>query len=483
MSQPKPRAMGADRRLITTNFLVVAATNGLGVGVSLVTAVYIRRVLGPSAIGQISWCLAVLGYFAILVNPGLTTIGQRDLSREQSRGNELLALLLTLQSGLAVLVYGIVAMIAALGSLGATTSILLLIQGVSLIVSAWNTGWVIQANERLVVPSVAALALNALQIPVLLFFVRGPADVYLYAICTLVFTALGVAYNFWYVGRHKLVPLRLLRLTFAGAAHLLRHASPVALAQGAVLIYYNCDTIILRFTDGDEIVGQYATAYKLMLVSSVITAALWSAYFPALARTHQTPAHATELGGEYLSLLAWTGMPIAALGWASGRHVVALMYGAKYAASGPYFEWLCLNVGIMFINYAIVSILVPWGFNKLQFKIAAAAAIVNLTLNLALIPFYGAWAAVATTIAAELLVLTVGIVVRRRFNIFWQPILPIVAPPFLCSLSVALAIVALPRSLDHFWWLEVFAGGAILGSCFFLFNKASLVFRHQSVGH
>jgi O-antigen/teichoic acid export membrane protein len=254
-------------------------------------------------------------------------------------------------------------------------------------------------------------------------------------------------------------------------SRLLRDAWPLALAQGAVLAYYNCDTIILGFTDGDAAVGQYATAYRLMLVSSFITAALWNAYFPALARAHAQPAHATALAREYLGLLAWTGMPIAALGWARGRHLVNLMFGPAFAPSGPYFEWLCLNIAIMFVNYAIVSILVPWGHSKLQFKIAAAAATSNLLLNLVVIPLYGPWAAVATTLAAELVVLVSGICVRRRLGIVSHPIVPIIAPPLLCSALVALVIVALPRSLDHLWWLEVLGGAAVLGACFLLFKR------------
>jgi hypothetical protein len=64
-----------------------------------------------------------------------------------------------------------------------------------------------------------------------------------------------------------------------------------------------------------------------------------------------------------------------------------------------------------------------------------------------------------------------GIWVRRRLGIVSHPILPIVAPPLLCSTLVALAIVALPRSLDRLWWLEVLVGASVLGACFLLFNR------------
>lgn len=468
---PPPTAAPHNRRRIAANFLSMASTSVLGLVVGILISIYVRRVLGPAAIGQVSWSLAVLSYLALLVNPGLQTIGQRELAKDPGRAQELLGLLLTLQTVFAVLVYGIVVAIAALDLRGAAVSYLLLIQGITLFLTAWNTGWVLQANERMVASSVAALIFNAVQFPVLFLFIHHPDDIYLYAVLTLPFTFFGVIYNLWYAGRHGLAWPRRLRPTFAGTRSILREAWPLALSQGAILIYYNCDTIILGFTDGDEAVGQYATAYKLMLVAAVITAALWNAYFPALARAHDSPAQATLLSREYLGLLAWMGLPIAALGWACGRHVVTLMYGAEFAASGPYFEWLCLNIGIMFVNYGVVSTLVPWGRQKLHFKITASAAVANLALNLIAIPLYGPWGAIATTIAAELVVLALGLFLRRRLGIFWHPVMPIVAPPLLCSAAVALAIAALPPSLDRFWWLELLAGAAVLGGCLLVFER------------
>jgi O-antigen/teichoic acid export membrane protein len=130
----------------------------------------------------------------------------------------------------------------------------------------------------------------------------------------------------------------------------LKEAWPLALTQGVILIYFNSGTIILGFTDRDDAVGQYATAYRLMMVAAVITASLWNAYFPALARMHDAPTQATLLSQKYAGLLAWMGFPMAALGWACGRHVVSLMYGPAFAAAGPYFEWLCLNIAITFLN-------------------------------------------------------------------------------------------------------------------------------------
>jgi O-antigen/teichoic acid export membrane protein len=465
-----------NRRRIAANFVVLAGTSVLGLLITILISIYVRRALGPAAIGQASWAMAMVAYLGVVVNPGLTTVGQRELARNPRRGQELMSLILTLQTALAIAAYGLLLAIVALDLRGQTVNLLLLIQGISLFFTAWNTGWVLQANERMVAPSIAGLVFNALQLPAFLLLIHQPDDLYLYVALCLPALLLGVVYNLWYIGRHGLAsPLRL-RPVLTGASVLLKEAWPLALSQGAALIYLNTGTIILGFTHGDDAVGQYATAYRLMMVAAVITASLWNAYFPALARTHHAAAQATLLSREYAGLLAWTGFPIAALGWACGRHVVALMYGPAFAAAGPYFEWLCLSVAITFLNYGLVATLVPWGHTRLQSTIMIAGTATNLGISLLAIPPYGAWGAIAANLASETAVVVIGLLARRRFGIFWHPVLPIVMPPFVCSAAVALAIAALPTAFDRYWWLELAMGAILLAGCLAVFER-SLVDR------
>ena len=465
----------SSRRRIAANFLSLASTGVLGLVITIVVSIYVRRILGPIAIGQVSWAMAAVSYLTVLVSPGLAVVGQRELSRAPERSEQLLALVLTLQTLLAALVYGLVVVAAAFEPRGSTMSVLLAIQGLTLFLTAWNTGWALQAHERMVGPSLAALAFNALQLPALVLLVHSPDDLVTYAALALPFAFAGVVYNLWYLARNGFVQLLRLRPTLVGARWMLREAWPLALAQASVLVMVNSGTLILGFTDGDEAVGQFASAYRLMLVPAVITAALWNACFPAFARSHDRPAEATALSREYLGLLAWIGLPIAALGWALGRHVVDLLYGPAFAPSGRYFEWLCLTIGLAFLNYGFVATLVPWGRSDLQLKITASAALLNLTVNALAVPFYGPWGAVAAAVGAELLVVVLGLMVRRRLRLFWHPILPVIGPPLICSAAVAAALAALPASFDRLWWAQLAAAAAALGVCLITFEGRTMM--------
>jgi hypothetical protein len=78
---------------------------------------------------------------------------------------------------------------------------------------------------------------------------------------------------------------------------------------------------------------------------------------------------------------------------------------------------------------------------------------------------------VAALLMAETLSLVLLAIARRRLELGRIALLPLLAPPLLCSLAVALGIAFLPASAHQFWWLEVAIGTALLGGCLLLFER------------
>ena len=62
-------------------------------------------------------------------------------------------------------------------------------------------------------------------------------------------------------------------------------------------------------------------------------------------------------------------------------------------------------------------------------------------------------------------------IARQRLELGRIALLPLLAPPLLCSLAVALGIAFLPASAHQYWWLEVAIGAALLGGCLLLFER------------
>ena len=67
---PSGERPGVSRRRIAINFLTLAATNVSGLLITILVSVYVRRAMGPEAIGQVSWAMAAVAYLSVLVSPG-----------------------------------------------------------------------------------------------------------------------------------------------------------------------------------------------------------------------------------------------------------------------------------------------------------------------------------------------------------------------------------------------------------------------------
>jgi O-antigen/teichoic acid export membrane protein len=128
-------------------------------------------------------------------------------------------------------------------------------------------------------------------------------------------------------------------------------------------------------------------------------------------------------------------------------------------------------VALTFTNIGLGTPLLAWGHQKLHLKIIATSALASLLLNALLVPRYGGWGAVAALLMAETLSLVLLAIARRRLELGRIALLPLLVPPLLCSLAVALGIAFLPASAHQFWWLEVAIGAALLGGCLLLFER------------
>ncbi len=442
------------------NVFAMTASNVLGTLIGLAISIYVRRVLGPAAIGQVNWNLALLSYLALIANPGLQIMGAIELAQRPGETPRIASLVLTLQLIFSVIGYGVVLGVAALGLRGPAIGFLLLWQGLSLFVTAVNLDWALRAHERMVVCSIVSLVVNLLQLPILMILVRGPADVMIYAVAALPCLLLGAAFNFWYMRRLGYLGLASLAPTLTGWRDLMSKAWPLAASQFAIMICWNSGSVILGFTDGDRAVGIYSTATRLVFMTTIVSGAMFNAYLPILSRLKADAAEAPRVAGEFLSLMAWLGLAGTALGWACGQHLVDLLFGAQFHDSGPYFRWLCLNVGLIFVNIGVGLPLQAWGHQRRLLTVNLVAAGLNIALTLALLPRFGAWGAVAAAVGAEALVFGLQIRLRRQIGFGWHSILPVLAAPLLCSAGVAALIALFPDFRERNWWAET--GGAAI---------------------
>ncbi len=206
--------------------------------------------------------------------------------------------------------------------------------------------------------------------------------------------------------------------------HWLRIAFPMLLVQGFDLLFLNTDLLVLGVFASPDQVGIYNAAVRTAGLISFVHYAVTSLAaqrFSALA-TRRDRARIERLLRTSVHLMFWPALAIAAALAMFGPTLLAL-FGPEFRAGYP--TLLILIAGHL-ANAAVgpLSVLLNMtGHQAHNARIMGATALVNLALNLLLIPLWGIRGAALATVTAMLLtaaLLARG--VRRRFGFLALPL-------------------------------------------------------------
>lgn len=183
----------------------------------------------------------------------------------------------------------------------------------------------------------------------------------------------------------------------------LKEIAPFALFTFLVLAYNKIDSIMLEkmLSNGQQESGIYAAAYRFLDASNLFPILFASLFLPVLSKSllHKNEiTHLIKLSFE--TLMSWS-IVLSIACWFYRFDLMQLLYGAE---SGDYlasiFGLLMFSSPLIVLYYVFSTVLTAQ--NKLMTlnQIAALGLVLNISLNLYLIPNYQAFgAAIATLIS------------------------------------------------------------------------------------
>ncbi len=371
-------------------------------GVELSIGVWVARYLGPGQFGLFNYALAFVKLFGPLATLGLDTIVVRDLVRDPAGREETLgtALGLKLLGGGAALVSSV----AAIGLLrpgdGLTRGLVAIIAAGLVIQSldAIDLWFQSQVQSRYTVPPKnAAFVLIAL-VKVVLIQLRAPLIAFALAgLAEIALGAVGLMIAYRMTGQR----LGAWRFSLRRARQLLAACWPLLLSGVAIMIYMKIDQVMLGSMVGDQAVGVYAAAARISEVWYFIPTAIVASAFPAIVEARKVNEtdyyrHLQNLFDLMAGLAFALAVPMT---FFSGL-VVHVLYGPAYAGAAPI---LTIHIwAALFVFLGVAQS--PWdtteGLTRLALLRTAAGALVNVAVNLVLLPAYaGLGAAIATVVA------------------------------------------------------------------------------------
>ena len=222
--------------------------------------------------------------------------------------------------------------------------------------------------------------------------------------------------------------------------------------------------ILLHYRTAFEL-GLYAAAYNAGSLFSTLLSPIQFVLYPQLANMWNTD-RITDLANYISQALRFAGtllIPAVAGAFLLARPVFDLLVSEKYLEATNYFPILGLSFSAFSIGVLLSHILIIGGHTKTVLAIDSGMTVLNVLLNLMLVPSYGISAAVYSTLACHLTYsLAIGVCSRRliRFAIPWAHFLrsTIATICMLGSLGLIQAWVTLPLISAILTGAAVYAG-------------------------
>ncbi|MFA4954516.1 MAG: flippase [Patescibacteria group bacterium] len=228
---------------------------------------------------------------------------------------------------------------------------------------------------------------------------------------------LGSAWNLgWAFFKTRTYNIHAAAITFADVSALMREALPFTVAGFAVKTYSYVDTLFIEHFHGITAVGIYAVAYKLtyalQFIPMTIMAALYPAFADAWSKHEHEKLRANFLGA--LRFMAFLGFSLSAGLSALAPRIIPLAYGDKFLAAIEPFRilpWVLLPI---FMDFPIGSLLNATHRAHQKTIAMVATMLLNVGLNLILVPSYGPLGAAWAGLVSFTLLFLIGVWFTRR---------------------------------------------------------------------
>ena len=190
---------------------------------------------------------------------------------------------------------------------------------------------------------------------------------------------------------------------------------PFALTFVLTIIYFKIDQPLVYVFHGRGDAGLYAAAYKPIEALLFVPITFLSVVFPVLSVYHrERKAEMVDALSRFFKALLLMGWPTSVGIFVLAGPLTPVLLGSQYVQSETPLRVLALALGVAFVNNAFIGALNA-SDRQASFTWAAAwSVVVNLALNLALIPAYSYVGASWATVGTEVSLAVVGWVLTTR---------------------------------------------------------------------
>jgi O-antigen/teichoic acid export membrane protein len=386
--------------------------------------------LGAEGLGQYSFIFAFVGIFFIFGDFGLSQLLIKDLSKDDSDIDKFMSNVLSLKLVLLVICFLVYFII--LFFIGKNEIFLALVLAglaqilVSLRVPFFNLSRVKHKGK---IVSIATIMERILTLIFSFYTIVIMKDLILFVFGFLIAQLIRTVWLYLVNKKYFKFKFGIDKKYVWG---LLKKSYPFVLIASFAFVYIRIDTIILSFMQGDVITGYYNAAYKLINVFNIVPAVLLTFGFPMFSKLfHHNKVQAKKLLEKILQYALYLIFPIIIGVFLVGDRVLEFVYGFGSIESFIAFKILIIAELFVFLTTIFGQFIASTDRQLIFAKIAGIGALVNIILNIILIPAYSLYGAgVATAITYFVMFVMMLYYIKKKllnFKFFKYLIMPAIA--------------------------------------------------------
>jgi O-antigen/teichoic acid export membrane protein len=236
-----------------------------------------------------------------------------------------------------------------------------------------------------------------------------------------------------------------------------------------LIVWRQSEVLFLGAFHGEAAAGYFGLAYTMpQLLLEFVPLTIWPLVMAGMSEAYaRDPGKLPNAIALYYRLLYVLVIPVAALGFAFARPLVPVIYGNEMMPAALFVQLFFVVFSYSFLYTPLSMALYVTGKSWVNMVAFAFLAVVNIGLDLALIPRYGLWGAFIPVAFVMILGVAVFYIMASRIvrNIY-IPVSFIIRCYLAALPTAALALTAVRWSGPVALPLQILAGTVLLIACF-----------------
>lgn len=371
----------------------------------LITFPYISRVLLVDNVGKINFGESVISYVSLIASLGISTYAVRECSKVKESKKELsdnASQILSINLITTIIAYIVLGILLLFVDKFEDYRLLIGIQSITIIFTTLGADWLNTAMEDLKFIAVRTVIFQVVALSLMFIFVHKPEHYYIYALITVVSGGGANIVNMVYRRRYC-------NVSITTKIEYKKHIVPILLMFSMILsqtIYCNSDITIVGLIHGDHEVGIYSVAVKIYNIVNALVASISFVVMPKLSYWFEKKNYdeINKLVKYALNFIVFLGLPCLVGINTITSELIQIIAGNQYLDAVIPLRILSVALLFSFLGGFCGNIIfLPSGREAICLRAGVTSAIVNLVLNIILVPKYGIIAAAATTAFSELI--------------------------------------------------------------------------------